>query len=76
MKDWMREYWIAEVLFPKPFNLCNAGLYDYKMVKNLPWEKYREFVLFFQSLREGQYRDLKSEIEANLEVDMITGDRQ
>jgi hypothetical protein len=136
MKDWMREYRIAEVLFPKPFNLYNAGLYDYKMVKDLPWEKYREFVLkffqcrnephriagveldedisgenraklkyarehfnrvnslqsecryyfkflspqsydlFFQSLREGQYRDFKSEIEANLEVDMITGDRQ
>jgi adenine specific DNA methylase Mod len=27
----------------KPFNLYNAGLYDYKMIKELPWEEYRTF---------------------------------
>jgi len=36
----------------------------------------QSYDLFFQSLREGQYRDFKSEIEANLEVDMITGEQR
>ncbi|MFQ5835978.1 MAG: site-specific DNA-methyltransferase, partial [bacterium] len=35
----------GKTLKPKPFTLYNAGLYDYKMVKDLPWDKYREFVL-------------------------------
>jgi type III restriction enzyme len=34
----------------------------------------QSYDLFFQSLREGQYRDFQSEIETNLEVGMITGD--
>jgi site-specific DNA-methyltransferase (adenine-specific)/adenine-specific DNA-methyltransferase len=25
----------------RPFSLYNAGLYDYKMIKELPWEQYR-----------------------------------
>ena len=28
-----------------PFTLYNAGLYDYKAVRDLPWDKYAEFVL-------------------------------
>jgi site-specific DNA-methyltransferase (adenine-specific)/adenine-specific DNA-methyltransferase len=32
-------------LKPKPFAVYNAGLYDYKMVKELPWEHYRKFAL-------------------------------
>jgi type III restriction enzyme len=32
----------------------------------------QSYDLFFQSLREGQYRDFKSEIEANLDVEMMT----
>jgi len=29
----------------KPFTLYNAGLYDYKALKELPWEQYRQFAL-------------------------------
>jgi len=32
-------------LKPRPFAVYNAGLYDYKMVKELPWEHYRKFAL-------------------------------
>jgi len=32
-------------LKPKPFAVYNAGLYDYKMIKELPFEKYRKFAL-------------------------------
>jgi len=32
-------------LQPKPFAVYNAGLYDYKMIKELPWEHYRKFAL-------------------------------
>ena len=32
-------------LVPNPFTVYNAGLYDYKMIKELPWEQYREFAL-------------------------------
>jgi len=28
-----------------PFALYNAGLYDYKALKELPWERYRQFAL-------------------------------
>ncbi|GIV34625.1 MAG: hypothetical protein KatS3mg031_2160 [Chitinophagales bacterium] len=36
---------------PKPFTLYNAGLYDYKMIKELPFEQYRDFALkLFQCL--------------------------
>ena len=36
----------------------------------------QSYDLFFQYLREGQYRDFKSEFEANLEVEMMTGARR
>jgi len=32
-------------LKPKPFAVYNAGLYDYTMIKELPFEKYRKFAL-------------------------------
>jgi len=33
----------------KPFTLYNAGLYDYKMIKELPWEQYRDFASNFSN---------------------------
>jgi site-specific DNA-methyltransferase (adenine-specific)/adenine-specific DNA-methyltransferase len=32
-------------LKPEPFAVYNAGLYDYKIVKELPFEQYRKFAL-------------------------------
>ena len=54
-------------LKPQPFTLYNAGLYDYKMVKALPWDKYREFVL-----KLFQCRDEKHKI-AGIELDGYLG---
>jgi len=43
----------GKVLKPKPFTVYNAGLYDYKMIKGLPWDKYRDFALkLFQCRNE------------------------
>lgn len=50
-----------------PFTLFNAGLYDYRMIKELPWEQYREF-----ALRLFQCRDEKHEI-AKIELDGYMG---
>jgi len=57
----------GKALKPKPFTLYNAGLYDYKMVKTLPWDEYREFVL-----RLFQCRDEKHGI-AGVELDGYLG---
>ena len=51
----------------KPFTLYNAGLYDYKMIKELPWEQYRDF-----ALKLFQCRDEKHEI-ARIELDGYLG---
>jgi len=40
-------------LTAKPFAVYNAGLYDYKMIKELPFEQYRKFALsLFQCKNE------------------------
>jgi site-specific DNA-methyltransferase (adenine-specific)/adenine-specific DNA-methyltransferase len=51
-----------------PFALYNAGLYDYKMIKDLPWEQYRSF-----ALKLFQCRDEKHEI-SNIELDGYLGE--
>jgi DNA modification methylase len=51
----------------KPFTLFNAGLYDYKRIKELPWEEYRDF-----ALRLFQCKDSKHEI-AKIELDGYMG---
>jgi len=40
----------------KPFTLCNAGLYDYQKLKQLPWEEYRDFVLKLFQCRNERHR--------------------
>jgi hypothetical protein len=52
----------------KPFTLYNAGLYDYKVIKELPWEQYREF-----SLKLFQCRDKKHQI-GKIDLDGYLGD--
>jgi len=53
-------------LNPKPFTLYNAGLYDYKMVKDLPWDKYREFVLKLFQCRDEKHRIAGVELDGYL----------
>jgi len=58
-------------LKPKPFTLCNAGLYDYKMVKDLPWDKYREFVLKLFQCRDEKHRVAGVELDGYLGADSV-----
>lgn len=58
-------------LKPKPFTLYNAGLYDYKMVKDLPWEKYREFVLRLFQCRDEPHRIAGVELDGYLGADPV-----
>ncbi len=58
-------------LKPKPFTLHNAGLYDYKMVKALPWDKYREFVLRLFQCRNEKHRIAGVELDGYLGQDSV-----
>ena len=37
---------------PKPFDLCNAGLYDFATLKTLPWKDWRFFALALFECRD------------------------
>ena len=39
----------------KHFTLYNAGLYDFSMLKDLPWEDWRKFALMLFSCREEKH---------------------
>jgi site-specific DNA-methyltransferase (adenine-specific)/adenine-specific DNA-methyltransferase len=43
-------------LYPKPFTLCNAGLYDFSKLKELPWESWRFFALQLFQCRDEPHR--------------------
>ena len=58
-------------LKPKPFTLYNAGLYDYKMVKALPWNEYREFVLKLFQCRDEKHRIAGVELDGYLGQDPV-----
>lgn len=58
-------------LKPKPFTLYNAGLYDYKMVKALPWDKYRDFVLKLFQCRNEKHRIAGVELDGYLGQDSV-----
>jgi site-specific DNA-methyltransferase (adenine-specific)/adenine-specific DNA-methyltransferase len=58
-------------LKPKPFTLYNAGLYDYKMVKTLPWNEYREFVLKLFQCRDEKHRIAGVELDGYLGQDSV-----
>lgn len=58
-------------LKPKPFTLYNAGLYDYKMIKALPWDKYREFVLKLFQCRNEKHRIAGVELDGYLGEDSV-----
>lgn len=47
----------------KPFTLYNSGLYDYKKIKELPWEKYRDFALNLFEVRDEKHKVAGIEID-------------
>jgi site-specific DNA-methyltransferase (adenine-specific)/adenine-specific DNA-methyltransferase len=55
----------------KPFTLYNAGLYDYKMIKELPWEQYRDFALKLFQCRDKKHEISKIELDGYLGGDSV-----
>ena len=55
----------------KPFTLYNAGLYDYKMIKELPWEQYRDFALKLFQCRDERHEISKIELDGYLGTDSV-----
>lgn len=55
----------------KPFTLYNAGLYDYKMIKELPWEQYRGFALKLFQCRDERHQISKIELSGYLGADSV-----
>jgi DNA modification methylase len=43
-------------LKPQPFTLCNAGLYDFSKLKELPWESWRFFALQLFQCRDERHK--------------------
>ncbi len=55
----------------KPFTIYNAGLYDYKMIKKLPWEQYRDFALTLFQCRDERHEISKIELDGYLGADSV-----
>lgn len=55
----------------KPFTLYNAGLYDYQMIKELPWEQYRDFALKLFQCRDERHEISKIELDGYLGADSV-----
>jgi DNA modification methylase len=55
----------------KPFTLYNAGLYDYKMIKDLSWKQYREFALSLFQCRDDRHEISKIELDGYLGADSV-----
>ena len=56
---------------PKPFTLYNAGLYDYKMIKELPWKQYQDFALKLFQCRDERHEISKIELDGYLGADSV-----
>jgi site-specific DNA-methyltransferase (adenine-specific)/adenine-specific DNA-methyltransferase len=56
---------------PKPFTLYNAGLYDYKMIKELPWEQYRDFALKLFQCRDNPHEISKIDLDGYLGAESV-----
>jgi len=46
----------GKLLKAKPFTISNAGLYDYRIIRELPWDEYRNFVLKLFQCRNEKHR--------------------
>jgi len=61
----------GKVLKPKPFTIYNAGLYDYKMIKGLPWDEYRDFALKLFQCRDEKHKVSGIELDGYLGEDHV-----
>lgn len=61
----------GRVLKPKPFTVYNAGLYDYKMIKGLPWDEYRDFALKLFQCRDEKHKVSGIELDGYLGEDHV-----
>jgi len=55
----------------RPFALYNAGLYDYKMIKELPWERYRSFALGLFQCRDDPHEISNISLDGYLDADSV-----
>ncbi|MFH1902708.1 MAG: site-specific DNA-methyltransferase [Candidatus Omnitrophota bacterium] len=55
----------------KPFTLHNAGLYDYKMIKELPWDQYRNFALTLFQCRDEKHDISRIELDGYIGADSV-----
>lgn len=46
----------GERLEPQPFSLCNAGLYDFSKLRDLPWDSWRFFALELFQCRDEPHK--------------------
>jgi|SRR3989339_706502 len=46
----------GKAITPRPFVIYNAGLYDYKLIKELPWNEYRDFALKLFQCRDEEHK--------------------
>ena len=58
-------------LKPKPFAVYNAGLYDYKMIKELPFEKYRKFALELFQCKDEPHEVGKIKLDGYFGLDHV-----
>jgi len=61
----------GKALKPKPFTTYNAGLYDYKMIKGLPWDEYRDFALKLFQCRDEKHKVSGIELDGYLGEDHV-----
>lgn len=55
----------------QPFTLYNAGLYDYKVIKELPWEEYRDFALKLFQCRDERHEISRIDLDGYLGADSV-----
>jgi len=61
----------GKILKPKPFTVYNAGLYDYKIIKRLPWDEYRDFALKLFQCRDEKHKVSGIELDGYLGEDHV-----
>lgn len=61
----------GKALTPKPFTVYNAGLYDYKLIKDLPWPEYRDFALKLFQCRDEEHKASGVKLDGHLGEDHV-----
>ncbi|MBN1369773.1 MAG: site-specific DNA-methyltransferase, partial [Dehalococcoidaceae bacterium] len=54
-----------------PFTIYNAGLYDYTMIKELPWGQYRDFALKLFQCRDEKHEISRIQLDGYLGADSV-----